>query len=98
MFVALSGHIAATLIEGQLHDELAALAEGCNVPLRVQDLNIIALFDVVCSDLTGADCFNTHCLRTIGVQLCSDTLQVQDNLSAFVTTSLNFSSENGLTR
>ena len=89
LLVALSGHIAATLIEGQLHDELAALAEGCNVPLRVQDLNIIALFDVIRSDLTGADCFNTHCLRTVGVQLCSDTLQVQDNFGNVFLDALN---------
>ena len=40
------------------------LAQGCDVPLRVQDLNIIALLDVVGGDLTGANCLNTHCLRT----------------------------------
>ena len=89
LLVALSGHIAATLIEGQLHDELAALAQGCDVPLRVQDLNIIALLDVIGGDLTGANCLNTHCLRTVGVQLCSDTLQVQDNLGNVFLDALN---------
>ena len=89
LLIALCGHIAAALIEGELHDELAALAQGRNVPFRVQDLNIVALLDVVSGDLTGAHCLNTHCLRTIGVQLCSDTLQVQDNFGNVFLDALN---------
>ena len=89
LFVALCGHIAAALIEGQLHDELAALAQGCDVPLRVQNFDVVALLDVVSGDLTGADCLNTHCLRTIGVQLCSNTLQVQDNFGNVFLDALN---------
>ena len=37
LFVALCGHIAATLVESQLHNELGTLAQSCNVPLRVQN-------------------------------------------------------------
>ena len=89
LLVALCRHITAALIEGELHDELAALAQGCNVPFRVQDLNIVALLDVVRSNLTRADCLNTHCLRPVGVQLCSNTLQVQDNFGNVFLDALN---------
>ena len=89
LLVALCGHITAAFIEGELHDELAALAQGCDVPFRVQDLNVVALLDVIGGDLTGANCLNTHCLRTIGVQLCSDTLQVQDNFGNVFLDALN---------
>jgi len=89
LFVALCGHIAATLVESQLHNELGTLAQSCNVPLRVQNFDVVALLDVVSSDLTGTNCLNTHCLRTIGVQLCSDTLQVQDNFGNVFLDALN---------
>ena len=59
------------------------------MPLRVQNFDVVALLDVVSGDLTGADCLNTHCLRTIGVQLCSDTLQVQDNFGNVFLDALN---------
>ena len=59
------------------------------MPFRVQDLNIVALLDVVRSNLTRADCLNTHCLRPVGVQLCSNTLQVQDNFGNVFLDALN---------
>ena len=59
------------------------------MPLRVQNFDVVALLDVVSGDLTGADCLNTHCLRTIGVQLCSNTLQVQDNFGNVFLDALN---------
>src|SRR5699024_9378667 len=74
-----SGNIAAALVEGQLHHEPAALAQGGDVPFRIQDLDLVALLDAVGSDLTGAHRLDAHRLGPVRVQLCSDTLQVQDN-------------------
>ena len=89
LLIALCGHIAAAFVEGELHDELAALAQAGDMPLRVQDLDVIALLDVVGRDFTRANSLHTHRLRPVGVQLCSNPLQVQDNFGNVFLDALN---------
>ena len=72
-----------------LHHEPAALAQGGNAPFRIQDLDLVALLDAVGSDLTGADCLDAHRFGPVGVQLCSNTLQVQDNFGNVFLDALN---------
>src|SRR5699024_6087136 len=79
----------AALVEGQLHHEPAALAQGGDVPFRIQDLDLVALLDAVGSDLTGAHRLDAHRLGPVRVQLCSDTLQVQDNFGNVFLDALN---------
>ena len=82
-------HSRDRLIEGQLHDELAASPRVAMYTLGFKGyLNIIALLDVVGDDLPGP----TASTRTVfgpSVYNCSDTLQVQDNLGNIFLDALN---------
>ena len=59
------------------------------MPLRVQDLQIIAALDGAGSDLAGANGLDADGLGGFAVDLGSDTLEVQDDLGDILTHALD---------
>ena len=89
LLVLLSRNITAALVKGQLHDQLSALAQGGNVPLGVQDLEVVAALDGAGSDLAGADGLHADGLGGFAVDLGSDAFEVQDDFGDILTHALD---------
>ena len=89
LLVALSGNIAAAFIKGQLHNQLSAVAQGSNVPFRVQDLKVIALLDGAGRDFARANSFNADGLGAVAIDLGGNALEVQHDFSHVLAHALN---------
>src|SRR5699024_221261 len=79
-FVALCGDVTTALVEGDLHDQLGALAQGGDMPFRVEDLQVIAALDGTGDELAGAGRLDPDGLGAVAIDLGGNTLEVQDDL------------------
>ena len=80
LFVALGRNITAALVERKLHHEFGALAQRGDVPVGVQDLEVIACLDAAGGDFAGAGCLNADSAGAVAVDLGGNALQVQNDL------------------
>ena len=80
LLVAFRRDITAALVEHKLHDELRAVRQGRNVPIRVQHLDLRILLDAAGSYLALTARFDANGFRGIGIKLCGDAFDVQDDL------------------
>ena len=68
------------MIEGDLHIELSAFLDGGYMVLGVKNLDVGIADDVAGGDFAAGSRFNENRFRRLGVELCDDALDVQDDL------------------
>ena len=89
LLVALGRHIAAALVERQLHNELCAVGQRGNVPIGVQNLELGILLNAAGSHFALAGRLDAHRLGGVRVQFCRDALHIQHNLGHVFLDALN---------
>ena len=67
------------MVEGKLHVKARALTESSYVMLGIQDLDVGILLDIACRNLALAAAVNNDGLRTVGIELCGDALDVKND-------------------
>ena len=81
LLVALLRDVSAAGVEGQLHVEAIVLTNGADMMLGVEHFQIGICLDIASLDLSGTNDVDHDGLGTLGVQLCNDTLNIQNNFS-----------------
>ena len=78
--VLVGGHVAAAALDAQLHVELAALGDGRDVRIRLEDLDVLIDLDVARAHFAGLVDAQIQRLGVVDVAGQRNLLQVEDDV------------------